>query len=486
MNNRKNFISALLYQCVHIVYGLVVPRVILVHFGSEINGLVSSITQFLSFISLLEGGLGAVVLAELYLPIENDDHLTIKRILTSSQLLFNKISVFYIAYTIILGFIYAFSVKGIYDFSFIFTLTLILSLTTLAEYLFSITYRLLLQANQKIYITNYISSGVLLTNIVVTFISISIFPEIRLLKIFSAIAFFIQPIILRRFIPFNFRKINTKKFKIYKLKNRWSGFSQNLAHFINMNTDIILITFFCNYSEVSVYSVYMIAINALRMIMSTIADSYQGAIGKYIAQRDECVLQHSFYRFSIGISGASVALFSTCLLLINPFVEIYTANVYDVDYFRPVFVMVMLIANLIYCIREPFRLLILAAGKFKETNFGAILEAILNVLVSVMLIKCFGLTGVAIGTLVAILYRMIYFIVYLRKNVLMLDIKRYIFSIFPSIVVFILNLVAYKYTAFNIDSIMLFFMYGVIILICEFGVIFMFGYIVNKLLNRIS
>ena len=40
------------------------------NFGSEINGLVSSITQFLSFISLLEGGLGAVVLAELYLPIE--------------------------------------------------------------------------------------------------------------------------------------------------------------------------------------------------------------------------------------------------------------------------------------------------------------------------------------------------------------------------------------------------------------------------------
>ena len=60
MNNRKNFVSALLAQFVHIIYGLVVPRIILGSFGSNVNGLVSSINQFLSFITLLEGGLGAV------------------------------------------------------------------------------------------------------------------------------------------------------------------------------------------------------------------------------------------------------------------------------------------------------------------------------------------------------------------------------------------------------------------------------------------
>ena len=70
MNNKKNAFSSLLLQFATIIQGLVLPRLILGAFGSEINGLVSSITQFLSFISLLEGGLGAVVLAELYGPIE--------------------------------------------------------------------------------------------------------------------------------------------------------------------------------------------------------------------------------------------------------------------------------------------------------------------------------------------------------------------------------------------------------------------------------
>lgn len=70
MNNRKNLITSIVYQFSVIISGLILPRLLISTFGSEINGLVSSITQFLSFITLFEGGVGAAVLAELYLPIE--------------------------------------------------------------------------------------------------------------------------------------------------------------------------------------------------------------------------------------------------------------------------------------------------------------------------------------------------------------------------------------------------------------------------------
>lgn len=70
MNNKKNAISSLILQSTTIIQGLILPRLILYTFGSETNGLVSSINNLLGFISLLEGGLGAVVLAELYGPIE--------------------------------------------------------------------------------------------------------------------------------------------------------------------------------------------------------------------------------------------------------------------------------------------------------------------------------------------------------------------------------------------------------------------------------
>ena len=70
MNNKKNAISSLILQSTTIIQGLILPRLILYTFGSENNGLISSINNLLGFISLLEGGLGAVVLAELYGPIE--------------------------------------------------------------------------------------------------------------------------------------------------------------------------------------------------------------------------------------------------------------------------------------------------------------------------------------------------------------------------------------------------------------------------------
>lgn len=481
MNNKKNFVSAIIYQFIHIIYGLAVPRIILLYFGSEINGLISSITQFLSFITLLEGGLGAVILAELYLPIENKDNERICRILASSQTFFNKISWLYICYTIILGIVYALCVKESFTFAFIFTLTIILSLTTLAEYLFSITYRLFLQADQKIYISNYVSAAMMLVNIVVAIVSVRLFPEIRVFKAFSAIVFFIQPIVLRRFIPDEFKHLKTKTLEKYDLKDRWSGFAQNLAHFVNMNTDIILITVFCRISEVSVYSVYMLAINALRMIVSTVANSYQSALGKYIAKNDENTLQNNFNKFTLLLSGATVVLFGTCLLLINQFVSIYTTNVNDINYYRPFFAAVILLANVVYCLREPFRLLILAAGKFKETNFGSVMEAVINVTISIIFIQRLGLIGVAFGTLAAMLYRMIYFMLFLRKHIIRLNIKNYLLSILPCVIVLVLNYFIYFKSPFIISNMISFAIYGILVLIAEVFITFVLCYILNKI-----
>ena len=69
MNKKKNLFTSFLFQVITIISGLILPRIIIGTFGSALNGLIASITQFLSFISLLEGGLGAVVLADLYRPI---------------------------------------------------------------------------------------------------------------------------------------------------------------------------------------------------------------------------------------------------------------------------------------------------------------------------------------------------------------------------------------------------------------------------------
>ena len=464
MNNKKNAVSAILLQVAIMAQGLILPRLILTFFGSEVNGLISSITQFLGFISLLEGGLGAVVLAELYRPIEEQDDKKIQRILEACQAFFNQLAIAFIVYTVILSIIYPLYITKQFSFAYTSSMVLILSITTLTQYLFSITYKLYLQARQRLYVVNYISCVTIAINTISAIVIMICFPSVHVVKLCSGIIYFLQPFAFRHFINQKYRIRNSLGVHIPKgiLKNRWSGFSQNLAHFVNMNTDVVVLTLFSTLDTVSVYTVYMLAITALRGIIASIGNSYQSALGKYIAENNAEKLNANFSRFEGFFWFLGVASFSTCLLLINPFVSLYTIGINDANYFQPDFAAIIVIANMIYVLREPYRLLVLAAGKFSETNIGSIMEALLNLSVSILLVWRYGLIGVAVGTLIAITYRTIYFMRYLNRNVLNRKYRTYVVYFLSSVSVLSINLIAYRELKIKAATVVGFCCYGLV------------------------
>ena len=70
-----NTVISLLNQLVVIVCGFILPRMFLVSYGSAVNGLQSSISQFLGFIALGELGVGAVVQSALYKPLAQKNQI---------------------------------------------------------------------------------------------------------------------------------------------------------------------------------------------------------------------------------------------------------------------------------------------------------------------------------------------------------------------------------------------------------------------------
>ena len=83
-----NSTSSLIYQVITIVCGFILPRFFLSFYGSAVNGLVSSITQFLGFISLAECGVGAVVQSALYKPLAKNDMQEVNKIVVSADRFF--------------------------------------------------------------------------------------------------------------------------------------------------------------------------------------------------------------------------------------------------------------------------------------------------------------------------------------------------------------------------------------------------------------
>ena len=131
----------------------------------------------------------------------------------------------------------------------------------------------------------------------------------------------------------------------------------------------------------------------------------------------------------------STVFFFTCIILITPFVSLYTGGISDIDYFQPLFAMLLCLAEYVYCTSLTYNNMIMAAGHIRQTQWISITEAIINIVLSLVLVKWIGIIGVALGTLIAFVFNTVANIVYMKK---------YIFNMLLSwiIKVYLANLVA--------------------------------------------
>ena len=127
MRSKKAFygsITSLVYQVITVVCGLILPRLILVNFGSSYNGLTSSITQFLAGISLLKAGISGVAKAALFAPLARGDDNEISSIINATQCFMRDAIIF--AVFVSFASLYPFLVSDHFDWIFSFTMVLIL------------------------------------------------------------------------------------------------------------------------------------------------------------------------------------------------------------------------------------------------------------------------------------------------------------------------------------------------------------------------
>ena len=143
-----NSASSLIYQITAIICGFILPRFFLAYFGSAVNGLVSSITQFLGFISLAECGVGAVVQSTLYKPLAEQDMVAVSKIVKSSERFFRRIACLLLGYTAVLMLVYPLITIDSFDYLFTLVLIFVISISSFAQYYLGMTYKLLLTADQ--------------------------------------------------------------------------------------------------------------------------------------------------------------------------------------------------------------------------------------------------------------------------------------------------------------------------------------------------
>lgn len=433
-----NVLSNLALQLVVVLYGFIVPKIIISSFGSNVNGLISSITQFLAYITLLESGFGPVVKSALYKPIAKHDKKSIANILKTSEKFFRKISYIFLFYIVVLCLFYPMIVSSNFEYLYTVSLIVIISIGTFAEYFFGMTYRLYLQADQKTYVISIIQIFTYILSIIVIVILAKMGVNIQLLKLGSGVIFVLRPLLqnlyVKRKYDINFDCCDTN----YKLKNKWDGLAQHIASVIHSNTDVTVLTFFCTLTEVSVYSVYYLVVKGIKQIIQAFNNGIDASFGDMMAKNEQENLNKKFGLYEFVYFAITTVIFSSTMVLIVPFVRIYTKGIMDVDYIRPLFGYLIVISEYIWAIRLPYSSITLAAGHFKQTRIGAWVEAIVNIVLSVILVIKFGIIGVTIGTIVGMLIRTIEFIYHTNKYIL----NRNILVNIKKILIIVLEMVA--------------------------------------------
>lgn len=418
-----NSIANGVYQIVLLVSGLILPRFILFAFGSAYNGLVASMTQFLGITEVLTMGLAGAARVELYDSLaHNDINRTSGIIRAINQYMYKAAGVFFI-YMIGLSIIYPTFMKSEFSIPEIISLLLIIGTGNIIAYICGYAYNVLLDADNTVYLFTALRIFLTIANVLISILLIRCGRSLQIVKLASAVIFAIGPLFLFFIVPKAYKLDRQVPLDKSWRKNQKYAATNSIALIIHENTDVVLLTILTSTKLVSVYSVYNLVIKGLKGVLGVFTSSMEPFFGNLWANNKisemDSALTH--YEYFIGFF-ASISL-SGALGLILPFVALYTRGITDTEYIIPIFAFLMVIAEFARCIRIPYTTVVQAAGKYKEIQTGAFMEAGLNITTSIFFTIKFGVVGVVIGRIIANLYRTINYSWYVSRCLLKRSLK---------------------------------------------------------------
>lgn len=431
-----NTIIGLVNQVTTIICGFILPSAILKVYGSEVNGLVNSVTQFLGFISLCELGVGAVVQSALYKPLAEGRSDQISAVMKSSQSFFTKVAMALVFYVCgLLVFLPATSKQ--FDFFYTASLIIAISISLFAQYYFGISNQLLLYADQKVYIPMVLNIITVLLNTVVSLILVYSNASIQFVKLITSMIYLLRPLVMRRYVNKNYRIDRKIKIQDEPIQQKWDGLAQHFSTVVVDRSSVAVLTFF-SLTSVSIYSMYCLVVNGLYLLISSLAMGAQSLMGNLIAKNEKEKLNESFESFEWMMHTLITIIYSIASVLITPFIMVYTKGVTDADYYAPVFGFMLVLAYFTLSIQVIYKTVIKSAGHFRETRRAVAEATVLNVVCSVICVWLFGLVGAALGIFLSMMFLTMYYVRYLSKNILYRSLKKFGKIIMVDIMIIIL------------------------------------------------
>ena len=415
----RNIVFAMITKLALVVSGVITQRFILHGYGSEINGLTSSITQFLTYFSLLEAGLGIASVQALYKPLYANDFDSVNGILAATSSQYKKTGLLFLVFTVVLAIAMPFISTSSLDNWLVIIITLLMGLANVLNYLFIGRYQVLLTADRNIFVIHILDAVLGIAFAVIRVLMVNAGLSIVLVQTVALLSPMARMAVLYVYTKIRYPEVSHVATPNYQaISKRKFVLTHQAVGMVTNHTATIILTVFSTLTTVSVYSVYnLIYSNVHTVVSTTFSSATQASFARlYEAENKKFNLYYSLYE--MVYTFLLFALMTAVLIMTLPFVRLYTYGIENVDYVDFPVALLFMISMLLNLVRIPSIIMINIVGSFKETQRGAIIEAVIAFSVSLLGFFVLGMQGLLLGTCVAMIYRSIDVLLYNYRKIL--------------------------------------------------------------------
>lgn len=417
-----NMAASAILQVVNMLSGIIVPRIMLIYYGSEINGLVSSIVQFISYFNIVEAGLGGAVIFSLYKPLADRNLLMVSNIVTAAKGLYYKTGMFFSVLVLMLAVIYPLMVTVIDKSPWqVALLVIILGANGVLDFFVMAKYTTLFTADQRLYVISLANcvQMIFITAIIVILARQQI--DIVVLRAILVIVILGKACLIRWYAGRHYAMINysSETPNYTALKKRWDVLYLQLLGAVQTATPVVLLTFLAkDLKLVSVYVVYNMVLTGVNGILGIFMNGLQAGFGEIIAKREIDTLQRAYSEFEFVYYNLIGIAFTVTFVTIQPFIRLYTDGITDIDYNVPVIAGLFVVSGLLYNLKTPQGMLTLAAGLYREQRVQITLQGMILLVLGVGLTAEYCIVGVLIAVIASNVFRDVEIPYFVHKTLL--------------------------------------------------------------------
>lgn len=403
----KNARVSLFFSVLVLVLGFFSRKILIDCLGAEVLGLNTTATNLLGFLNLAELGISAAISYTLYTPLFQKDYETINEIVAVQGWLYRRIAYIVLAGgAVLMCFFPWIFAKMELPLWYAYGSFGVLLLAAMLGYIINYQ-QIVLSADQQEYKINYNVQGFRALKLLMQIVGIGYFHQgyiywlvIELLM--SVVTCLFLKKTIHRSFPWLHPDLSKGKMLSRKhsviIKKTKQLFFHKFATYVLGQTSPLIIYAFLSLTVVAIYGNYMLLVVSIYMVVTSIFNGMNASIGNLVAEGNKEKILSFYKMYTVSRYWLASVICFCMYYLSNSFISLWVGEGYLLDSTS----FLLLVVYTFICItriNDPF---IAAYGLFQDV-FAPIIEAVLNLGLSVLLGYYYGLPGIITGVLISLL-----------------------------------------------------------------------------------